>query len=611
MEFKYIAIGLCLILAVFLLLKEWRRANKARLTWRLLASSIAVLCFALFIVPISYQVERPERPHELNLLSAGVSKDTVKNLRGRLLTADAGLNQFLKLPNLGLISDLPYFLKSAPEINHLNIYGYGLAADELAALQGYQLNFHPATAPNGLISASWNSRLKSSEILSVQGIYNHNNGEYNQYNQKYNRYNQKAALPVKLLLQGLGATLDSVVIKNTGENEFTLNGRPKQSGRAVYHLIALQGKDTLAKEPVPIEVQPATPLKILMLAAHPDFEYKFLKNWFFEKKYPVIFRSRISKDKYSTDFLNTENTNVGRINSALLNKLDLLLIDEEELAALSAEELASVRNAVGSGLGLLLRITGAKATTAISKSFGRYESPEQKNKTLTVQLPGQSRIFNPLPAEQAFFLKITEGDQPILIEKTGKVLAGTRISGAGKLTASVVPATYHWLLNGHPEDYSDFWSALLSRTARKAAGGERWNIAPAIPWLRQKIEITVDQDMQHKAPDVSLNGARLSPLQNMELPFQWQLSTWATSAGWNTVNINGKSQFFYVYGAQDWQEQQNIAKLTATAAFVKSQKNISRPLETNVMLKKQLSLWWFFFPFVLAVSFLWYETKML
>jgi hypothetical protein len=594
MEFKYLAIGLCLILGGFLLGKEWRRANKARRALRLLASSIAVICFALFIFPVSYQAERPERPHELNLLSTGVIKDTVKNIKGRLLTADARLFQSLKMPKLDLIADLPYFLKSEPEINHLNIYGYGLSADELSALQGYQLNFYPSAIPKGLISASWNPRLKSSETLSLQGIYN-----------------KEGDLPVKILLQGLGTTLDSLTINAKGENTFSLKGRPKQSGRAVYHLIALEGKDTLAKEPVPVEVQPALPLKILLLAAHPDFEYKFLKNWLFEKQYPVIFRSRISKNKYSTDFLNTENTNVNRINSTLLNKIDLLVIDEEELEVLSAAELASIRTAVDSGLGLLLRITGVKATTAISRGFDRYESPELKNKTLT-QLSEQERLFGPLPFEQAIFLRTAATDQPLLTEKTGKVLVSSRIYGMGKVTANVVPSTYNWLLNGQKEDYADFWSTLLSRTARKAAATEHWGIDPAVPVLRQRINITVDQDVPQKAPLISRNGLRLSPLQNIELPFQWQVSTWTTEQGWNEVNLNGKTEFFYVYREQDWKEQRNMAKLKATAAFVKEQKSTISPPETNVLMKnKQLSIWWFFFPFLLAVTFLWYETKML
>lgn len=594
MEFKYIAIGLCLILAGFLLLKEWQRANKARRIWRLLASCVAVLCFALFIFPISYQLKRPERPNELNLLSAGVSKDTLDKLKGRLLTTDARLHQSLRMPKRGLIADLPYFLKSNPEINHLNIYGYGLNADELLVLKDYQLSFHPPTMPKGLISATWNSRMKSSETLSIQGIYN-----------------QEGDLPVKLLLQGSGENLDSLIMKTKGENTFSLKGKPKQSGRAVYHLIALQGKDTLAKEPLPVEVQPAMPLKILLLAAHPDFEYKFLKNWLFEKQYPLIFRSRISKDKYSTDFLNTENTNVSKINSGLLNKIDLLVIDEEELGALGGEELASIRRAVDAGLGLVLRITGLKATTVISKGFDRYESPELKNKTLTMQLPEQNRLFGPLPAEQAVFLRTAGDAQPLLTEKTGKVLASSKISGMGKVTATVVPATYHWLLNGQKEDYSDFWSTLLTGTARKAAAPERWSMAPAAPTIRQRINITVDLDAAQKVPLISKNGFRLSPLQNIELPFQWQVSTWATEQGWNMVSLNGRTEFFYVYKEQDWQQQRNMAKLKATATFVKEQKSIANQLETNTLITKQVSMWWFFFPFLLAVTFLWYETKML
>ena len=54
-----------------------------------------------------------------------------------------------------------------------------------------------------------------------------------------------------------------------------------------------------------------------------------------------------------------------------------------------------------------------------------------------------------------------------------------------------------------------------------------------------------------------------------------------------------------------------MEKLKATAAFIKGQKSSINPLETNILMKKQVSIWWFFFPFLLAVTFLWYETKML
>ncbi|SHE73304.1 hypothetical protein [Pedobacter caeni] len=594
MEFKYIAILLCLILGVFLSLKEWRRSNKARLIWRLAASYLAIVCFALFIFPISYQVKRAERPHELNVLTEGVSKDTINSLKGRIVTTDVRFDQALKVPRLSLLPDLSYFLKSQPDLNHLNIYGYGLPAAQLAELKDYQLNFHPAAQPEGLISGNWNSRLSDAEQLTLQGVYHHS-----------------GALPVKLFLQGLGANLDSVTIKTKGEHTFSLKGRPKQSGRAVYQVIALQGKDTLANEPVPVQVQPAAPLKVLMLAAYPDFEYKFLKDWFFEKKYPVIFRSRISKDKYSTDFLNTERSNVNKVTVTLLSKIDVLILDEDELAALSGAELAAINTAVDGGLGLFFRLTGLKASSAIGRSFSRYESPGLKNKSLTIGFPGEERLFHPLPFEQLLFLKPGINDQPLVVENTGKVLVNSRISGMGKVVAALVPATYHWLLNGQAADYSAFWSEIMTHTARKTYLSESWVMEPAKPMARQRLNITVDQSAANKAALVALNGSRLSPLQNPELPFQWQATSWATEEGWNRMSINGKTEFFYVYREKDWKTENQVAKLKVTSTFIKAQEKSRKSLETSVLIEKPVSLWWFFIPFLIAVTFLWYETKLL
>lgn len=594
MEFKYIAIAICLILTIVFFVQEWRRPNRARLGWRLAATGIAMTCFALFIVPITYKVQKPERLNEINLLSPGVSKAQVDGLKGRTVTSDRQLYQSLKIPGLTLITDLPYFLQSEPGINHLNIYGYGLSKDQLQELKDYQLDFYPAAGPKGLISASWNSRLKNTEQLSLQGTYQH-----------------VGKLPVKLLLQGLGTPMDSLMIKTEGENTFSLKARPRQSGKAVYHLIVMQDKDTLSKEPLALEVKPAKPLRILMLAAHPDFEYKFLKEWFFEKQYPVILRSRISKDKYSTDFLNSERTNVNRIDKGLLNKTDLLIIDEEEMSMLSGSELGAINTAVDLGLGLLVRISMQKPGTAISKYFNRYESPALKNKSLTVGFSEGKHFFNPLPFEQTLLIRSGPEDQPIVVEKTGKVLVNSRISGMGRLTGSVIPATYHWLLNGQDTDYADFWSEVLTQTARKAPLEESWYMEPAIPSPRQKLTVTVEQALVEKVPVIAINGGKLSPLQNIELPFQWQATAWATDRGWNTLHLNGKTEFFYVYGNEDWEEQRNTIKLKNTSAFVNAQKLNVKSLETSVLVNKQISLWWFFIPFLLAVTFLWYETKML
>jgi hypothetical protein len=293
MEFKYIAILTGLLLMAFLIYKEVRRANQARLTWRILASILAVVCFVLLIVPIKYETHVQQNADEVILLTQGTNLDSVAKLKGKkyaLPSVDLKNTKAIAIPNLS------YFLKSNPNIQKLKIYGYGLSAAELEDLKGYQIVFHPSTNPSGIISANWPAKLKTSESLQVQGTYQNSGSE-----------------TVKLLLKGLGKTVDSISIEAKSNKSFSFKTNPKQTGKAVYELIALQKKDTLAKEPVPVQVGDQAPMKVLILASFPDFEYKFLKNWLYENQYPLAFRSQISKNKYASDFLNMDGFNLNQI----------------------------------------------------------------------------------------------------------------------------------------------------------------------------------------------------------------------------------------------------------------------------------------------------------
>jgi hypothetical protein len=193
MEFKYIAILAGLLLMAFLIYKEIRRANQARLAWRILASILAVVCFVLLIVPIKYETHVQQNADEVILLTQGTNLDSVAKLKGKKYALPS---VYLKNTKAITIPNLSYFLKSNPNIQKLKIYGYGLSAAELEDLKGYQIVFHPSTNPSGIISANWPAKLKTSESLQVQGTYQNSGSE-----------------TVKLLLKGLGKTVDSISIE--------------------------------------------------------------------------------------------------------------------------------------------------------------------------------------------------------------------------------------------------------------------------------------------------------------------------------------------------------------------------------------------------------------
>ena len=83
MEFKYIAIISGIILFVFLLFKEISRTNKSRLVWRIIASLVAVSCFVLLIIPISYKTHFKQAANEITLITDGANIDSILPVKGK------------------------------------------------------------------------------------------------------------------------------------------------------------------------------------------------------------------------------------------------------------------------------------------------------------------------------------------------------------------------------------------------------------------------------------------------------------------------------------------------------------------------------------------------
>ncbi|MDQ0640501.1 hypothetical protein QF042_004066 [Pedobacter sp. W3I1] len=590
MEFKYIAILAGLVLLAFLLYKEIYRANKARLIWRILTNIIAVSCFVLLIVPIKFETHVPQNTDEVILLTEGTNLDSIASLKGKKYALSS---QDLKNARAINIPDLSYFLKSNPNIRKLNIYGYGLNAAELEQLKGYQITFHPSANPRGITAANWPAKLKNTELLLVQGTYQNSGDE-----------------SVKLLLKGLGKTVDSIIIGAKSNKVFSFKTNPKQTGKAVYELITLKKKDTLAKDPVPVRVGDQAPMKVLILASFPDFEYKFLKNWLYENQYPLAFRSQISKNKYAFDFLNIDSINLNQINTSSLKKFDILIIDEEELAAISPSERSSIDLAVNNGMGLLIRIANTKALTTLSGKFDRYESPALKGKQLN--LKEDHFKFNPLPLEQALFLKSNQSDQPLIVDASGKTVVNSSIKGYGKVLVSTLSSTYNWLLSGQKTDYATYWSKLLANAARKTTDIQSVNIIPQFPVINQKTRIIADLAESGKVPILKVDSILLSPRQNMELPFQWDAFYWPQKSGWTNLEVNQTIEPIYIYKKTDWEALKNQQKLDGTHQFIKNLNTTkNKSASTDIILEEEVSTWWFFIGFLFAVAFLWYEARIL
>jgi hypothetical protein len=593
MEFNDIVLIICAILALFLVFKEVRRNSKVNLTWRILASLLMVISFALLIVPINYQTIKKQTTEELTIITEGTDADTIANIKGDKYDLDS--SQFLSQKSLKIkhIEDLAYYLKEHNDIKKVNIYGYGLDEQQLKKLEGYHVTFHPASLPQGIISASWQTKIRATEDLKIEGIYNNTSNA-----------------AIKLKLYGLGTDLDSTVVNAKSKANFSFNNQPKQAGKATYQLIALNGRDTLSVEKMPFEVIAKQPIQVLILASFPDFEYKFLKNWLYEKQYQVIFRSQISQGKFSSDFLNTPATNVNRINAALLKKIDVLVIDENELSAISSGERSAINEAVNNGMGLILRLINAKPN-ANSPKYGRYEIPSATATALNISAVNEDLKFNELPFPQTLFLETSLNEQVLFKSATGKSVVNMQLNGMGKVLISSLAATYQWELAGKKTDYAAFWSAMFLKAAKKEVKNQSIELFPQFINVGNRARVIASLS-DAKVPSLSFNDIKLNPKQNMELPFKWDAVFWPTNAGWNALTVNNVSTNSFIYEEGDWAVLKNTEKLRLNANFSNRQLNQKVDLKvTEQKVTEEFSKWWFYLVFIIAAAYLWYEQRFL
>ena len=595
MDFKIIVIIISFVFICFLLFNEWKRKDKSRLFVRLLASLSAVGAFILLILPLKYSVNRQSSTHQLHLLTAGFNKDSIpKSLK--LFTADNSVMKENPSLKVTLIPDLSYFLGIHPEIQQIDGYGFGLNSSELAKLKSYSYRFHPANYPSGFQSVSWNPQIAATQTLKVQGIYQ-------------NPENQA----IKLILSGLGTPLDSVLIAPKSAASFSLFNAPKQNAYSVYNLLALSGKDTLSVEEIPFEVLAKSPVKVLLLASAPDFEFKFLKNWLYDHQYPVVFRSRISKDKFAIDFLNHKTINVNKINQQLLQQFDLLLADDAELALLNGNEKSALEKQIEQGMGLIIRMNENKLLSTFSKRFSISTGLATKDKPAALKLAHEEKMLQPLSINQEIYFNLKNGNQPIVENQDGKFLVNSILFGAGKMVATAIPTTYNWVLNDFGNDYSRYWSEIMSKAAKKADQQIQYEITPNFPTPLFPSEIAVTLNTGEKLNHLQINSTLLSPQQNKYLPYLWNVLFWPQQKGWKTMKIN--DQFlssFYVYDENGWKSVRNINRIKVNLQFSKNQ--FHKPLEiSNKSAKEEIEIskWWFFFLFLISAGYLWFEARII
>ncbi len=579
-----------LLLLAFICWKEIQRKNKARLGLRITASVLAVAALYFIARPLNFERKLdPSKENTAVLLTVGFDKDSLSGLKN-IPAYSTEPSIVARNKNVKFIPDLEYFSRSQADINKIHILGYGLNKYELDVLRDHQLIFHPGSI-SGFTSVNWNNIIRSGEKLIVQGSFK---GASNK--------------SVRILLRGLSTTLDSVELR--GQQNFELSTSPKLISKAIYSLIALSGKDTLAIEKIPVIIEEKTPLKILMISSSPDFESKFLKNWLYAEKYALAIRTNISKGKFSSEFLNTERTNLNRISPVLLDGYDILIGDMSALSGLGSAESSAIQSAMSNGMGVLIRADSTGGSGFYRRAFNIRQNRAIDQKNLTLSWEGQSVKKASTPSGQAMEITPRSGEQALVRDNKNHILASSKIYGAGRMIITTVPDTYTWMLSNNSANYSSYWSHILENAARKTEVKEGWAVLDQFPVVNSHVRLT----LENTAGDLPLARVSGTPLRFAQDPlqtFRWTADYWPSETGWQSVRSANGDSWWYVYEPGDWSSARSAEKMKTTARFAAENKAEVKTGGTAVRTYNyRIPVIWFYLLFVGCCAFLWAEKKL-
>ena len=596
----YGLLAFCLLLGLGLMALAGRRPRPRQRAGRMLAGAVAAGALWLTAFPPLRQL--PAARAEAILLTEGYAPDTLRQLRRQL---GAGTTVWTygnveKAAKARPLASLLTLAEQRPALRRLHVLGRGLPTADLPILGIIAVSGHPGTPTTGFRTAYWPAQLSLGELLQIEGAIDP----------------LKGPGPAWVVLRAAGGGRDSVRLPANGDGSFHLRYQPKTAGLATYELLLRRPGQPPLTEPVPVEITTSTRPEVLLLAATPSFEFKFLKNYLAEAHYPVALRTSVSRGLVQTDFINQPYLNLDLLTPALLARYAVVVADAATLAALSSAETQALQAAVRNGrLGLVIL---AEATPLPRNAPGRADfavlprppAPASLPALVWPAAPGEARA--PLPAQ----LQPRPNLRVLITGPQQAIAVASRRVGLGSVVVSMVSETFRWGLQGHAAIYASFWNQLLRAAVPSTAPvaiwqtGTRWP-HPGEPLTLQLVVGDLPAEPPTVAPLAGGSAVRLALRQDSRLS-EWSTAQfWPGAAGWHRISGPGPVRYhFYVYPTAAWPGPEQLARRqAATAAAAAAPAGAAAPVAPATK-SEPWPAGWFFGLFLLAAGYLWLEEKL-
>ncbi len=402
--------------------------------------------------------------------------------------------------------DLATALRRYPGISHVHVLGHGLQAHDREALGDRELSFAPPATPDTADTAAALVEWELPSVVNAGAVWR----------LRGRVRGDVTAIELRDPADGLEASTTPAA-----DGRFELLGTARAAGPVLFVLRLRDGETTLQSLPVPINAVVANPMRALLLAAVPSPELKYLRRWASDAG--VVLDSRISLAPGLT-----QARNLAAIDAAMLAELDLLIVDERSWPNLT-RQVPALREAIGKGLGVLIRITGPvpAAVQADWRALG-LAVELATNTPRAVHLDDGAAV---VAGERlhAWPLKLNGSDHvEVLRDTKERPVAVRRPLGQGRLGLLALTDSFRLATRGEPARHATLWSNLFADLARGRA--EPALDLPELAVVGQRAVVCGGGDGLR----LQMPGAQ--PVLLLNDPAAGNCAAfWPTSAGWHSV----------------------------------------------------------------------------
>lgn len=559
MNLQIVLAGLLVLAALLGSWRTWRVGAR----WRVLRI-IGQFAVSLALYFVIFPPMTPRVAEARVVLTPGVTADQIQS-RDRSFAAIALPGVVIDEKDIEQVPDLATALRRHPQIDRLQILGAGLPARDRDIANHIGIAFDPAPLPSGIVELHAPASVMAGALWSVSGRLESIGGTM-----RIELHDRADAL------------LGTANMDDSGH--FTLRTSVASAARSIYRLRVLGADDGIVEEvPLAVDVHEAEPVQLTLIAGAPDAELKYLRRWATDADIAVASRMQLSRG------INLRERDVA-LDASALAKADLLIVDERSWAQFDKSTRSAIKDAVGQGLGLLLRVTGPIPAAVASEwaEFGfRLESAELATSIALQALP-DPKITRPA-------MKIVSTDSATLFEAAdGSALARWRASGLGRIAIWLPLDTYRLALAGRPAEFGMLWSETFTTLAR--ARGMQSPRLPRLSWIGERsllCDLAADSHIENP------EGERVDLIIESGCA-----AYWPSTAGWHSVVEANARWSFFVFAHDQARALALAQTMQATHALVRDAK-----LDAAVTAMTTAPRWPFFLTWIAVSTMLWWLER--